>query len=194
MDFATFEKIAAGTSAEDGVSARFYDRAVKTGALSADGLPQFKMQCFCEIRIKDNNSEVYNQPATEDKIRRFPKEYACYRLAKKEAENGTPLRQFAFLDAAEIESLKLRGIFTVEALAGLSDERAGELGLTEEKALAVKFVEQARGNLTLAQWQKKENEYLQKIKMLESKIEDMRQQSKIRRGYEKYTGNMSGRS
>jgi len=193
MDFATFEKIAAGTSAEDGVSARFYDRAVKTGALSADGLPQFKMQCFCEIRIKDNNSEVYDQPATEDKIRRFPKEYACYRLAKKEAENGTPLRQFAFLDAAEIESLKLRGIFTVEALAGLSDERAGELGLTEEKALAVKFVEQARGNLTLAQWQKKENEYLQKIKMLESKIEDMRQQSKIRRGYEKYTGNMSGR-
>lgn len=194
MDFATFEKIAAGTSAEDGVSARFYDRAVKTGALSADGLPQFKMQCFCEIRIKDNNSEVYDQPATEDKIRRFPKEYACYRLAKKEAENGTPLQQFAFLDAAEIESLKLRGIFTVEVLAGLSDERAAELGLTEEKALAVKFVEQARGNLNLAQWQKKENEYLQKIKMLESKIEDMRQQSKIRRGYEKYTGNMSGRS
>nr|DAS02626.1 MAG TPA: hypothetical protein [Caudoviricetes sp.] len=193
MDFATFEKIAAGTSSEEGVIARFYDRAVKTGVLSADGLPQFKMQCFCEIRIKDNNSEVYDQPATEDKIRRFPKEYACYQLAKKETEKGTPLRQFAFLDAAEIESLKLHGIFTVEALAGLSDDKVRDLGLAEEKALAVKFVEQARGNLTLAQWQKKENEYLQKIKMLESKIEDMRQQSKMRRGYEKYTGNMSGR-
>ena len=78
-------------------------------------------------------------------------------------------------------------------MAVLSDDKVRDLELAEEKALALKFVEQARGNLTLAQWQKKENEYLQKIKMLESKIEDMRQQSKMRRGYEKYTGNMSGR-
>lgn len=193
MDFATFEKIAAGSTSEEGVAARFYDRAVKTGTLSADGLPQFKMQCFCEIRIKDNNSEVYDQPATEDKIRRFPKEYARYQLAKKEIENGTPLQQFAFLNAAEIETLKLHGIFTVEALAGLNDIRAQELELMEEKALAVKFVEQAKGNLTLAQWQKKETEYQQKIKMLENQIEDMRQQNKMRSSHEKYTGNMSGR-
>lgn len=191
MDFTTFEKIAAGSSSEEGVAARFYDRAVKTDILSADGLPKFKMQCFCEIRIKDNNSEVYDQPVTEDKIRRFPAEYARYQLAKKEVEKGTPLQQFAFLDAAEIESLKMHGIFTVEALAELNDIRARELGLDGERALAVKFVEQARGNLTLAQWQKKEDEYLQKIKMLEDKIEDMRQQIKTRSNHEKHTGNMS---
>ena len=192
MDFAIFDKVAKEGNSEDGVIARFYDRAVKTDSLSSDGLPKFRLQCFCEIRIKDNNSEVFDQPATDDKIRRFPAEYARYCLSKKRVENGTPLEQFAFLDAAEIESLKLRGICTVEELTRLDDFRAQELDLVKEKELAIKFVEQARGNLNLAEWQEKENKYLQKIKVLEDEIKVLKQSKKTRRSYEKYTRNMSG--
>ena len=79
MDFTTFEKVASGKNSEEGIVARFYDRAVKTGVLSADGLPKFKNVCFCEVRIKDNMSEIYDQPADEDKIKRFPVEYARYK-------------------------------------------------------------------------------------------------------------------
>ena len=193
MDFAIFEKAAKDGNSEDGVIARFYDRAVKTDTLSSDGLPKFKLQCFCEIRIKDNNSEVYDQPATEEKIRRFPAEYARYCLAKKQVESGTPLEQFAFLDAAEIASLKLRGIHTVEDLTHLDNFHAEELDLTKEKSLAIKFVEQSRGNLNLAAWQNKENKYLQQIKMLEDKIKVLEQENKTRRNHEKHTRNMSGR-
>ena len=194
MDFTTFEKVASGKNSEEGIVARFYDRAVKTGVLSADGLPKFKNVCFCEVRIKDNMSEIYDQPADEDKIKRFPVEYARYKQAKKETENGTPLEQFAFLNAAEIESLKLRGIFTVEALSELSDDKVEELELVDEKSLAIKFIKRARGTLTLSVWQQQENEYKQKIKTLENKVDSLLQQLKGKNGYEKYSRNLSGRS
>jgi len=181
MDFATFEKIAKNTTSEEGVATRFYDRAVKTGEVGENGLPKFAMICFCEIRIKDNNSEVYDQPATEEKIRRFPAEYAYYQLSKKQVENGTPLEQFAFLNAAEVESLKLRGIFTVEALSEMPKDKAVQFGIENEQALALKFLEQAKGNKTIADWRKKEEGYLQKIKSLELEIEALKQSKPKRR-------------
>ncbi len=195
MDFATFEKFTRNTNSEDGVIARFYDKAVKTDELSADGLPKFKLKCFCEIRIKDNNSEIFNQPADSEKIRRFPLEYERYKQNKKQVEDGTPLEHFAFLDVAEIAGLKLRGIFTVEALANLGDERTENLQLNKERDLARKFVERAKGNLSLAEWQNKEQQYLQKIKTLESKIEVLQQQNTTRsNNNEKYIRNMQRRS
>jgi hypothetical protein len=170
MDFAMFEKIANNSCSEEGVAARFYDRVVKTGEVGENGLPKFKLVCFCEIRIKDNISEVYDQPAGEDKIRRFPAEYARYQLEKKQVVDGTPLEQFAFLNRAEVETLKVHGIFTVEALAAVEDDKAIQLGLAEEKQLAEKFLQQAKDNLSLKRWQKKEEEYLAKIRCLEEEI------------------------
>lgn len=193
MDFATFEKFANNVNSEDGVIARFYDRVVKTDKLTEDGLPKFKLVCFCEIRIKDNNSEIYDQPATKEKIRRFPREYELYKISKQQAEDGTPLEQFAFLDAAEIETLKMRGIFTVESLANLPKEKAEELSLVKEKDLAYKFVQQAKGNLGLAEWQKKEEQYLEKISLLESRLESLQQQIKMGRKNEKYSRDLSRR-
>ncbi len=170
MDFMMFEKFANNSGSEDGVAARFYDRAVKTGDVGENGLPKFKSVCFCEIRIKDNTSEVYDQPASEDKIRRFPIEYARYQLGKKQMTEGTPLEQFAFLNRAEVETLKVHGIFTVEALAKVDRDKALQLGLEDERRLAEKFLEQAHDNLALKRWQEKEDEYLAKISLLEEEI------------------------
>lgn len=170
MDFAMFEKVANNSGSEEGIVARFYDRTVKTQEIADNGLPKFKQVCFCEIRIKDNISEVFDQPATEDKIKRFPVEYARYQLAKKQVAEGTPLEQFAFLDRAEIESLKIHGIFTVETLAALSADRAVLLGIEKERQLAEKFLLQAKDNLSLKNWQQKEEKYLAKIAQLEEKL------------------------
>ncbi len=175
MDFAMFNKIATDSCSEDGVAARFYDRVVKTGEIDANGLPKFRLTCFCEIRIKDNTSEVYDQPATAEKIRRFPAEYARYRMAKKQAPEGTPLEQFAFLDRAEVESLKIRGIFTVEALAELADDKACQLGVEKEKHLAESFLRQAKNNRLLQEWQQKEEEYRAKISYLEEENAALKQ-------------------
>ena len=80
MDFSAIENFGPAAPSEDGVSARFYDRSQKTDKIDAYGFPVFENVCFCEIRIKDNNSEIFDQPATADKIRRFPQEYARYQL------------------------------------------------------------------------------------------------------------------
>ena len=174
MDFTTFEKIVQNTNPEEGVFARFYDRAVKTGELDDCGFPKFEMVCFVEIRLRDNNSEVFDQPATEEKIRRFPAEYARYQLAKQQVRQGTPLEQFAFLTAAEIEGLKVRGIFTIEELAKLDDDKAEQLEVKYERDLALKFMEQAKNTRALAEWQQKENQFQEQIELLKAKVESLK--------------------
>ena len=108
MDFEAYQKLIEQSKYknEDNIVARFYDRAVKTGITDKTGLPEFKTVCYCEIRIRDNTTEVYDQPADNEKCARFPAEYARYKLSKKQAKTGMPLEQVAFLTAAEIETCK----------------------------------------------------------------------------------------
>ena len=174
MDFPAFEYLARSTKPEEGVCARFYDRSIKTDKIDAHGFPIFENVCFCEIRIRDNNSEIFDQPATEEKIKRFPVEYARYQLVKKQAQTGTPLEQFAFLSLAEVDSLKSRGIFTVEALSEMDMARAENLGISREKELADKFMQQASGNKGLVAWQETEDRYKTKIKKLEAEVRNLR--------------------
>ena len=173
MDFTTFQNMIDGHRGEDGVFARFYDRAVKTSDVGDNGLPVFANKTFVEIRTRDN-SDVFNQPATEEHQRRFPVEYSRYLLEKKQVTDGTPLNMFAFLTAAQFETCKTRGIFTVEVLAGIEDERAKALNLEQEKALAIKFLEGAKGNKAISDFAKKEKEYKAKIKKLEEEIKALK--------------------
>lgn len=179
IDFALFQQIASQIDDEKNVAARFYDKAVKTSEVSENGLPIFKNVTYVEIRLKDNSTEVFNQPATQEKIKRFPKEYALYELSKKQAKDGTPLEQFSFLSAAEIATCKNRGIFTVESLADLDFEKVNSLGLQNEHVLAQMFLEEAGINLKVKKFADREKEYQQKIKDLEEKVELL--QAKINR-------------
>lgn len=170
MDFALFQQVIGAKEIEKNVAARFYDKAVKTSEVSANGLPIFKNVTYIEIRLKDNNTEVFNQPATAEKIRRFPQEYALYQLSKKQAENGTPLEQFAFLTAAEIATCKSRGVFTVETLAGLDFDKVQSLGLQDEHVLAQMFLEKSENNKMLDDFAKKELEYEREIESLREQL------------------------
>ena len=173
MDFAMFQNMIDNSKREDGVFARFYDRAIKTSEVSDNGFPKFVNKTFVEIRVKDN-ADVFNQPASDEYVRRFPVEYNRYLLEKKQVEDGTPLNMFAFLTAAQYETCKTRGIFTVEVLSGIEDERAKALNLEQEKALAVKFVEGAKNNKAISDFAKKEKEYKAKIKKLEEELKALK--------------------
>lgn len=177
MDFMTFQSMVQNHNPQDNIFARFYDKAVKTGKLNKDGLPVFANRCFVEIRIKDNNCEIFDQPATEEKIKRFPIEYARYQLGKKQIQQGTPLEQFAFLTAAEIESLKVRGIHTVESLAQLDPEKANQLEIGQERLLAQKFIANAKHNKDLMNWQKKEENYQAEINALREELAELKRNS-----------------
>ena len=178
MDFAMFQQIASQVENEKNVAARFYDKAVKTSEVNENGLPIFKNVTYVEIRIKDNNTEVFNQPATEEKIKRFPKEYALYKLSKEQAKDGTPLEQFSFLSAAEIATCKARGVFTVEALAELDFAKVNSLGLQNEHVLAQMFLETSGDNLKLKKFAEREKEYKAKIAELEEKVASLQEKLK----------------
>lgn len=176
MDFALFRQAADNINDERNVRARFYDKAVKTEQTTANGLPVFKNVTYIEIRLKDNNTEVFNQPASAEKIKRFPREYEMYLAAKKQASEGTPLEQFAFLSAAELETCRSRGIFTVEMLATLSAEKVQSLCLQNEHRLANLFLQQAHNNKSVADFAERENEYKAQIEKLNKRIEILQQQ------------------
>ena len=179
FDFALFRQVADNKNDDRNVAARFYDKAVKTTEVNGNGLPIFKNVTYVEIRLKDNNTEVFNQPATSEKIQRFPREYALYKMAKEQIKEGTPLEQFAFLTAAEVATCKNRGVFTVEALADLSEERVKTLSLQNEHKLAKIFMQNAKGNNKMADFARKESEYKDKIAEYRGKLEDLINENNI---------------
>lgn len=168
-DFSMFQNLIKNSNKEDGVFAKFYTKAVKTEELSENGLPKFKNVEYIEIRIRDNNDVVNRQAEEKDKLR-FPVEYQRYLLEKQQVENGTPLNQFAFLDASQLETCKYRGVFTVETLAGLDDEKARSIDLLEERDLAKRFIEISKNNQVIDDFAKKEKKYQNEIKKLKEEI------------------------
>ena len=176
IDFALFRQVADNVNDERNVVARFYDKAVKTENVTKNGLPIFKNVTYVEIRLKDNSTEVFNQPATKEKIMRFPREYNLYKMAKEKVKSGTPIEQFAFLSAAEVATCKNRGIFTVEALAGLDEDHVKKLSLQNEHDMAVMFVAQAKKNNTVAEFARKEQNYKAEIEKLQEEIAELKQQ------------------
>ena len=136
-------------------------------------MPIFKNVTFVEIRIKDQ-FDVFDQPADDTYYKRFPIDYARYQLEKKAQTEGTPLKQFAFLDAAQLETCTFRGVFTVEQLAGLSDEKATELHLETEKDLANKFLDVQKDNKKINDFAQKEKKYKEEIARLKETIAKMK--------------------
>ena len=179
MDFATYQNLINQNKhrQDNSLSVRFYDKPIKTDKLNDNGIPVFKSVCYCEIRIKDNTTEVFDQPATKDKIERFPIEYARYQMMKEKTIQGTPLEMFAFLSATEIETCKYRGIFTVEALAELTVEQAQNLQLLNEYKMAQKFVLLSKNINDVSKLEKK---YQNQIAKLEERIKEI-SQNKTRR-------------
>ena len=167
-DFLAFQSMI-NNKTEDGVFAKFYDRVVRTGNMLNNGLPEFAKKTYIEIRIRDNN-DIYDQPAKEADKMRFPVEYQRYLLEQKQVENGTPLNQFAFLDAKQLETCKFRGIFTVETLAALDADKAKTIGLEQEKELAQKFLDISKNNQAINEFAKKEKKYQAEIKKLKEEI------------------------
>lgn len=180
MDFATYQNLINQNKhrQDNSLSVRFYDKPIKTDKLNDNGIPVFKSVCYCEIRIKDNTTEIFDQPATKDKIERFPIEYARYQMMKEKTIQGTPLEMFAFLSTTEIETCKYRGIFTVEALADLTQEQAQKLQLSKEYETAKKFVSFAKNIKNMTTINEIEQKYQKQITGLEEQIKKLSQNKK----------------
>lgn len=174
MEFLNFQNMTSIENENKGVFARFYDKAVKTGNILKNGLPEFEQKLYIEIKIRDER-DVFDQPATQEHIKRFSAEYNRYLTEKEKKKQGTSLKLFSFLSSDQIESCYFRGIFSVEDLSALSDEAAQNLGLSEEKELGKMFLNASKNNKFLSQMRQKEKEYILKIQKLKEEIERLKQ-------------------
>lgn len=172
FDFAIFNNYLQKRGQEQGVFARFYAKYVKTGKILENGLPEYREKLYVEIRTK-GDPDPTDRPAEENDIRRFAQEYNFYLTKKEKMKNGTPLNQFAFLSVPQLETCEIRGILTVEDLAKLTDEQAKELNLVDERNCATKFLDMAKNNTVIAEYENEIQKLKEENQALRDKIKAM---------------------
>lgn len=175
IDFSMFQNYLQKGGTEQGVFARFYDKYIKTGKILENGLPEFEEVVYVEIRVKDSH-EIADRRATREDFARFPREYSFYTVKKEKAKEGTPLNMFAFLSLPQIEACASRGIFTVEDLAGLDEDKAHSINLEMEVALAKKFLDVSKNNQVIADYEKEVKKLKARISKLEEENKALKEQ------------------
>ncbi len=81
------------------------------------------------IQPGESRLSVYDQPATNDDVARFPRQWAAFQAGQKQEITGTRLDMLFPESPAIVENLKAVGIFTVEQLATLPDTGLQNVGM-----------------------------------------------------------------
>lgn len=173
FDYNIFDSYLRNSNNEQGVFARFHDKWIKTGKIKENGMPEFVQKTYVEIKVK-GSVDAPDKPATEEDMMRFPREYAFYKNKKEKQKEGTPLALFAFLTAPEVEACDLKGVYTVEDLARLTDEQAMSLNLLDGRNMARRFMLMARDNAAIAEFEAENERLKQKIATLEDEIKALK--------------------
>jgi len=112
--------------------ARFYKKAVKNNFKSKqEGRPIFEDKIYVEYYAAGQTQLKMDVPAYDHHMQRFAKQWAYYQSTQKEDGGGagTPLSQWPILSPADVENLRGMKIFTIENIAGLSDNGLSVLGM-----------------------------------------------------------------
>jgi hypothetical protein len=120
-------------SSEDpnkGIYAEFFLEPVKLGFRSEqEGRPIYEDREHVRIIIAgDNKTEVVREARDEDK-ERFSRAYQAFKQgAERVAQDGTPLKEWPEMTPAIIKELAHYNIYTVDALASLTDSQLQNIG------------------------------------------------------------------
>ena len=112
--------------------ARFYKKAVFQPFKSQKEARQiWEDVLYVEYYPAGNTLLKMDVPATEAHKQRFSKQYAYYQSSegKDSREIGTPLSQWAILGPADVENLRALKFFTIDNIAGASDQQLQALGM-----------------------------------------------------------------
>ncbi|NBD11827.1 hypothetical protein [Corallococcus silvisoli] len=107
---------------------------------------------YIRIIVPGDNKNVVHRRANPQDRQRFAAQYAAYKAGESEALVGTRLKDWPVITRAQVENLAYFKVYTVEALAALSDEsitRIGPVRTLVERAQS--FVAQAKAVAPLEQ-------------------------------------------
>lgn len=111
---------------------------------------------YIRIIVPGDKDNIVERPANINDQRRFPSQYAAFKNGQTDpVMSGTPLKMWPMMSRAMVEELAYFKIFTVEQLADLPDNLAGQfMGIQRFKQSAKDFVEAAKSSAPLEQMRK----------------------------------------
>ena len=131
---------------------RFHEVALQNNFQSEkQGRPIFETVIFTEIHTPGNQLTIIDRPKIQRDEIRFPKQWAFFKSTHSDdpAQQGTPLTAWPFLDVARAEMLRAMKFFTIEQIAGASDEQIGRIGMLAGCG-ALAFRDKAKAYLSVA--------------------------------------------
>lgn len=164
------------------LAVRFYSKEMQNEFLTAkEGRPISYMADFVRIEIPGNQTSIIDTFVNNSHKQQFPTQWALYLNEKADGNNnpdnvqGTLLRDWPLLNAAQATELKHFKFYTVEQVANASDQQVMAIGMTagmsplalRDKAKA--FLENAKDS-SFAQKQAEE------LKLRDQQIEDLKAQ------------------
>jgi hypothetical protein len=131
---------------------RFFEKAQATGTTDENtGLPGYRRVETIEIHIPGDKNSVVHKRVTPEMKHLYAKEYDAYRQGKEYEGDGLPLAKWPQIPIEQIEGLRHLKIYTVEALAGLSDAQCGNaMGLRALREKAKLHLEAAKSSAPLS--------------------------------------------
>lgn len=156
----------------------FYSKAVHQPFESEkQGSAIFKDMDFIRITTPGNSLNVIDRSVVDDDKKRFPMHWARYKEIRGDAEHieGTPVAEWPLLTRAQAEQLRAMKFFSVEQIAGASDEAIGKIGMTVGMS-AYAFRDKAKNFLKVAHDSAAANKMTDELKKRDAEIAEMREQ------------------
>jgi hypothetical protein len=119
------------TNPDAQLTVRFYSRPAKNEfKTQLEGRPIFEDRDYIEIMIPGDKENIIDTPVMEHHKQRFPLHWAHYKNSGGgNAQIGTPLEQWPLITASQAAELKAIKFFTVDSIAGASDDQISKIGL-----------------------------------------------------------------
>ena len=115
------------------LAVKFYSREMDNEFQSlAEGRPIKFMADFVRIEVPGDRLTIIDTFAKDEDKRRFPVQWAMYQNEKSDGGDqiqGTLLKDWPILNAAQASELKHFKFYTVEQVATAADEQIGSLGM-----------------------------------------------------------------
>jgi hypothetical protein len=118
----------------ESLAVRFYSKPMQNEFLSSrEGRPIHYMADFVRIEIPGNSTSIIDTFVNESHKTRFPIEWAQYLNEKTESDSietqGTLIREWPLLTAAQATELRHFKFYTVEQIANASDSQIMSIGM-----------------------------------------------------------------
>lgn len=146
----------------------------------AEGREVYKDVEYVRILIPgDKTLNIFRPVQASDKAR-FGDQYRAFKAQQGQTLQGTPLAGWPMITPAQRKELEYFNVFTVEQLAGMSDNYAtGMMGVQQLKQAATQFLKNIETNAPSIKFQKELEKRDGEINALKDAIEKLTEQTKV---------------